>query len=285
VAALAEGWRSIPLQPLPEASIVRVEDAPGAVLELPLGDPWQDVVSVYRGIGHRHPVINGYSGYFPAHYELLRIALSAADPSVLEIMAARGLRHVVVLHDRDRDGVWRKYVAAYPGVTEVRTAGNQTLYALPGPAGASSPLGAPLPIASLTASVEATETPNALDGNPETRWSTGHPQVPGDTLLVDLGGVRSTAAVELALGPFHADYPRRLVIEGSGDQQAWATLWAGPTGGPAVAAALADPRRVPIRLAYQPCAARYLRLRQVGRDQEFYWTVADLRVLGPSAGR
>jgi len=282
VGALAEGWRSVPVKPLPESSIVRADDAPGAVMELPLGDPWQDVVSLYRGIGHRHPVVNGYSGYFPIHYWILREAIARQDPGVLETLATRGLRHVVVFHDRDRDGAWRKYAGSSPGATVVRTTANQTYYQLPPRAGAPAATGPPLPIAALTANVEAAEVQKAVDGSLTTRWSTGHPQVPGDELVVDLGRVRTAAVLELSLGPFHGDYPRRLLIEASLDGQDWATVWQGPGGGPAVTAAIDDPWRVPVRTAFQPREARYLRLTQLGSDPAFYWTVAELRVLGPS---
>ena len=282
VGALAEGWRSVPLKPLPEPSIVRADDAPGAVMELPLGDPWQDVVSVYRGIGHRHPVINGYSGYFPLHYDVLRLALSAADPSVLTALSEYGLKHVVVFHDRDRDGKWQSYVASYPGVTAVRTSANQTHYMLPSPvmAPAGATGGLPLPVVRLEAGVWSEDVERAIDGHLETRWSTGHPQAPADELVVDLGSARKVGGVELALGPFYTDFPRDLLIEGSLDKQSWVRLWQGPTGGLAVAAAIEDSRRLPVRIAFQSFNARHLRLRQLGSDPVFYWTVAELLVLG-----
>jgi hypothetical protein len=281
VGALAEGWRSVPLKPMPEPSIVRADDAPGAVVELPLGDPWADVVSVYRGIGHRHPVVNGYSGYFPIHYWILRQALSLRDPGVLDALATHGLRHVVVFHDRDGDGRWRSYAASSPGARLVRSSATQTQYEVPAAASVPTTTLVPLPIAGLEASVQAGETRHAVDGSLETRWSSGRPQMSGDQLTVDLGSVRTATALELALGPFQGDFPRRLLIEGSRDGQGWATLWQGPTGGLAVAAAIEDQRRVPVRITFTPFDARYLRITQLGTDPIFYWTVAELVVSGP----
>jgi len=286
VGALAEEWRSVPLKPLPEPSIVTASDAPGAVMELPLGDPWEDVVSVYRGIGHRHPVINGYSGYFPPHYDVLRLALSQADPSVLRGLSDHGLKHVIVFHDRDPAATWRNFVASYPGVTVVRTSANQTHYLLPEPVMASAVAAGrvPLPVAGLEASVLSEDVGRAIDGDLDTRWTTGGPQAPGDELVVDLGSARRVGGVELALGSFSADFPRDLLIEGSLDKQSWVRLWQGPTGGLAVAAAIEDFHRLPLRLEFQPVDARYLRLRQLGSDPVFYWTVAELLVLGPLPG-
>jgi hypothetical protein len=278
--ALAEGWRSVPVKPLPEPSIVSADDAPGAVMELPLGDPWEDVVSVYRGIGHGHPVINGYSGYFPIHYWILRQALSLQDPTVLEALAAHGLRHVVVFHDRDPDGRWRRYAASLPGARLVRSSATQTQYDVPAATLVAATALVALPIAGLEAGVQAGETPHATDGDVDTRWSSGRPQVPGDQLIVDLGGVRTASALELALGPFHGDFPRRLLVEGSLDGRTWETIWQGSTGGLAVVGAIEDRRRVPVRVVFAPRDARYLRLTQLGTDAVFYWTVAELVVFG-----
>jgi hypothetical protein len=72
------------------------------------------------------------------------------------------------------------------------------------------------------------------------------------------------------------------LIEASLDGQDWATVWQGSGGGPVVTAAIDDPRRVPVRTAFKPREARYLRLTQLGSDPTFYWTVAELRVLGAS---
>ena len=286
VGAVAEGWRRVPLKPIPEASIVAPDDPPGAVMELPLGDPQRDVAAIYRSIGHRHPVVNGYSGHFPPYYDTLRLALSQDDPSILAILSAYGLRHVVVLHDRDRDGHWHDYVMSYPGARRVRESGNQTYYLLPPSAGASSTtaIGAPLPIERLEASVGNEDVPHALDGDLETRWSTGRPQAQGDELVIDLGRIQRVGGLELALGRFKADYPRDLQIEGSLDHLTWAPLWQGSTAGLAVGAAIENPRRLPLWIALAPIDARYLRLRQLGRDQRFYWTVAELVVRGAADG-
>jgi hypothetical protein len=146
------------------------------------------------------------------------------------------------------------------------------------PAGATG--GVPLPVARLEAGVWSEDVERAIDGHLETRWSTGHPQSPADELVVDLGSTRTVGGVELALGPFSTDFPRDLLIEGSLDKQSWVRLWQGQTGGLAVAAAIEDSRRLPLRFAFQSVTARYLRLRQLGSDPVFYWTVAELLVRG-----
>ena len=57
--------------------------ASAAVLELPLGNVGPDIAAVYRSIAHGHPVVNGYSGYEPPHYRVLKPGLGERDDSVL----------------------------------------------------------------------------------------------------------------------------------------------------------------------------------------------------------
>lgn len=281
LGALAEGWRSVPVRPVPEPTIVSPADEAGAVLELPLGDPQQDVLSQYRGVVHGHPVVNGYSGYAPPHYPVLYEALVRPDASVMEALAALGVRHVVVFHERDRQGAWRDLFAGYPGAATVRAAANQTQYRLPAPTrvALSSEL-TPLEVVRLDASVLPQDARLALDGDLATRWQTGGPQIEGQYLIADLGRARSVRAVELALGEFRMDFPRRLAVDCSLDGIEWITPWQGGTGGLAVAAALADLPRMPVRVTFAATDARFVRLRQIAPESGFYWSVAELRLFG-----
>jgi hypothetical protein len=281
---LADGWlRQMPLEQPPPPSIVTPGAAPGAVLELPLGEPMHDVVTMYRGTAHGHPVVNGFSGYAPPAYDTLRFALELGDQTVLAELASRGVRHVVVNVDRDPKGFWQNYVAGYPGARLVRSDAGQRHYELPGVARTAEPqaAGGLLPVARVEASVWPEDVAKLADGDLETRWSSGGPQGrERETLLIDLGAVREVGGVELALGSFRADFPRRLLIERSLDGEGWADVRDGGTGGLAVAGALEDPQRLPIRVRFAPVQARYLRLRQLGEDPVFYWSVAELAVFG-----
>src|SRR4029078_9995518 len=61
------------------------DDAP--VLELPLGIVERDADAMYRAIAHRHPIVNGYSGYDPAYYQALKIGLARNDGAVIDELA------------------------------------------------------------------------------------------------------------------------------------------------------------------------------------------------------
>ena len=278
---LVDSWRLIPLVDPPTSSILRASDASGAVLELPIGEASLDVVAMYRGMSHRHPVVNGFSGHSPPYY--FALGGQPLDPSVLQGLAAIGLRYIVVNTDQDLDGHWEASVEGFPSARLVRAAEDQRLYEVgrSDAAPAAREFGRPIPVAGVVASVAQTDAPRMFDGDLETRWSTGAPQQAGASLVVDLGVASPVAGVELALGPSRTDYPRLLIVEGSTDRLRWSELWRGPTRWLAVESLLDDGIRGPIRSLFAPTMVRYLRLRQMGADPVYFWSIAELAVLAP----
>ncbi len=115
--ALWDGWLGgLSLEPLPrEAPDLGAWRALGpAVLELPLGGE-QDRVALFRGMSHGLPVVNGYSGYEPPHYEALRLALKARADDTLTRLTSRGPLVVIVERDHDQRGRWRRYLLRHAG--------------------------------------------------------------------------------------------------------------------------------------------------------------------------
>jgi len=70
----------------------------GPMLEVPVGPPWVEAKAVYRSIFHRRPLLNGYSGYWPAGFRArMALAERLPDPAALEeLRRATGLRQVLV---------------------------------------------------------------------------------------------------------------------------------------------------------------------------------------------
>jgi hypothetical protein len=83
------------------------------------------------------------------------------------------------------------------------------------------------------------------------------------------------------MGAFAFGFPRQLAIDGSTDAGTWSPVWAGPTVIQALHAALVDPGEVPLTIAFAPTEARYLRLRQTGREVGIPWWIGELQVLAP----
>ena len=119
-----------------------------------------------------------------------------------------------------------------------------------------------------------------IDQDRTTRWDSG-PQTVRAAIEIDLGAVRQVAGIDLWLGPFVGDFPRGLLIEASQDAQSWQELWRGSSGGLAFVGAFESPREVPLKYRFAATPARFLRLRLTAKDDTYYWSVAELKVLGP----
>jgi hypothetical protein len=142
--------------------------------------------------------------------------------------------------------------------------------------------GAPVPIAGIRASLYQDLVGHMIDGDRITRWHTGGPQDPTNEIVLDLGQPREVHGVAIDIGGYVADFPRLLVIETSADGTAWTPAWRGGAALVAFSAALEEPLNIPMPFPFEPRSARFVRLRQTGRDDTYYWSVAELRVYGRS---
>ena len=78
-----------------------VKTLPGSVVlvEFPFGEPAYDIRAVFYAGYHRRPLVNGYSGFFPAHYGDFEAVLgpAPADPdAVRRVLVSSGATHAVV---------------------------------------------------------------------------------------------------------------------------------------------------------------------------------------------
>jgi hypothetical protein len=253
-----------------------------ARLELPL-ERGHDIIALYRSAQHQRPLLNGYSGYTAPHYPALQYALNRYDPEVLTALSGIGPIEVVVDHDRDGAMEWRRFIAAHPHVQMVYDDAQYTSYRIEGrepplPSGPVEEIW--LPVQSFAAAANPSVTARLIDGDLDTRWDTGHPQRPGDSLTVDLGVPRDVHGAQLQIGNATGDFPRELRIDSSLDGQAWAEAWTGSAASVAILGAIRDPRAFPMRFSFEPRRARYLRFTQTGSDEIYYWSIAELRVAG-----
>lgn len=290
LGVIADGWVSdMPLAAAPP--VWRAESCGNgtatsrALVELPLGYPYGDVAAMYRSMSHGRPVVNGYSGYSPPHYAALRFGLSLRDPDTLTQLAIHGAADFVIDRQEDPDGSWERYVAAHPGAQVICTEGTQALYRLTAD---PSDVNAKdiddkraLPVAAIRPSLNSDVAGQMIDGDRTTRWDTAAPQTAGTVVDLDLGGVRAVNRVELALGAFVEDFPRGMTIEASQDGLTWREVWHGGSAGRAFAGALEAPRDVLLTYEFPLTPARSLRLRLTAGDNTYYWSIAELKVLGP----
>jgi len=280
---LADGWIRFPTVPAPERSPLLDARASGPVLELPLGWRDDDTAAMLRGAGHGQPVVNGYSGYAPAYYGAVLHAFADGRTSQMlrELARLGAVRHVRIDRTRpDADSVERA-VARVPQVRLEAASDTEAVYTFP-PMPAAGPrtvqVGERLRVVDATASGFEYLVHFTIDGELGTRW-TGGPQAPGQQLRLDLGIARRVGAVVL-WGSGNMDFPRLLHVDVSLDGNDWNTVWQGPTEIETLNAALRDPG-VPLTVAFPGEVARYVRLRQMGTDSTFHWSLTEVEVHAP----
>jgi hypothetical protein len=133
-----------------------------------------------------------------------------------------------------------------------------------------------LPIASIDGTCEGEWLRYAIDGNPDTAWHCGD-QLDDHEVTIDIGHVAGLSAVVHGLGPFKANFPRQLLIDTSEDGESWREAWRGSVPAVVIAAAMDHGRALRPVFAFEPRPARYVRLRQVGRD-DLPWSIQELEI-------
>jgi hypothetical protein len=188
---------------------------------------------------------------------------------------------VIVDGSADPDGVWKRYVSSHPGAEEVCTEEGRTVYHLRAdrPESDARTSGTPLPISSVRANVNPEIARLVLDGDLLTRWESG-PQKDTTRVEIDLGSVQSVLGIVLTLGPFADDFPRALAIDASEDGQTWTEVWRGTGGTLAFVGAFQAPRELPLTFELAETRARFMRLRLLSNDPVYYWSIAELKILG-----
>jgi hypothetical protein len=200
---------------------------------------------------------------------------------MLSSFARLGVGSVMVDGTDDPDGVWRRYVSSHPGAEEVCSEEGRVVYRLRADGSDSDTVadGTPLPVSLVRANVNPEATRFALDGDLSTRWESG-PQNDATEVEIDLGSVRSVRSIVLTLGPFADDFPRELAIDASEDGRIWTEVWRGTGGTLAFVGLFEAPREVPLTVEFAATRARYVRLRLLSNDPVYYWSIAELTVLG-----
>jgi allantoicase len=92
---------------------------------------------------------------------------------------------------------------------------------------------------------------------------------PTDWFQVDLGEVKTVYKVVLDAAKSGSDYPREVRVEYSLD----GNTWDGPIG-----AAQGTGKVTSIVLL--PTQARYLKIKQLGSHDTYWWSIYDLKVFG-----
>jgi len=253
-----------------------------AVVELPLGTPERDAIAQYRFKYHGVPVVNGYSGFAPPHYDVIRSALAGADEKGVMALRTIGTLWVVIDRRAGDAGMVERWVQQAGG-TVLGSSDTEAAYLLPRlPCAAVPATERRLSVARLTAGGSDAHLSGLLDDRRRGLWMSGDVQRGGEYLVADLGAPRPVSSIVLEQGAFAPFYPRALRIEWSVDGADWTSAWSGSPAVEATCGALLDPLRVPIRLPVA-AIARYVKVTQTGRASKDQWAVSGFAVMA-SAG-
>jgi hypothetical protein len=273
---------------------------PGGVLELPIVGPAFEPFTLgyqYNALLHRHPVVNGYSGYGYGLQDFLGgpgspITEPEALPGLLDGLRAIGVRYLVVhlpLYADRPDLGWSNpkvlvdsldRAAGQPG----RPFNNAVAWDL----GAPQPR---LPVdetalepvalreSMVTASVMPDRLRYAFDGNIDTKWLSAAPQSGAEWVRVEFDEALDAGRLEVLTSRFGVgDYPRGLVVESETAGGTRMTLFSGPFL-PSLLRGLATGRAdAPAVLDLPSNLSRALWIRQTGRSGTWQWAVHELRV-------
>ena len=303
ITAIAEGHGgSMPLAPAEMPAMAEStelyrwlrDQPPGAVVELPIGNTNPITLQYQMKILlHRHPIVNGYSGW---QTELQGFLAGDASPFVdadsidggLDGLRAIGVRFVII-HPRayedvrEAAAVMRVLRAARSVAGAERSFGDAHVFTLPAWDEAPPNDEPARRLASSLLRATASHAPErlwmAFDGDLETRWLTGQPQRGGEWIQLEFDRAREIARVEITINDRSlGDYPRSIVVEGSDGTQPRKTLYVG-TPLVSILRTLAAPRRLPsISIPLPPGKVRWLQLLQTGRTSSWYWSVDEMGV-------
>ncbi|GIH17152.1 discoidin domain-containing protein [Rugosimonospora africana] len=123
---------------------------------------------------------------------------------------------------------------------------------------------------SVSASASSPDDPagNAIDGDPATRWSTGHGMTPGDWFQLDLGAPRTFDKLVLDTSGSSGDFVRQYQVLVSDDGVTWSDPIA--TGPGATVTQILTP----------PVTARFVRVVNQANSGS-WWSIHELNVFAP----
>lgn len=125
----------------------------------------------------------------------------------------------------------------------------------------------------LSASHNPKDLVKAVDDNPETRWDTHTPQVPGMWLQIELPKATDITGLVLDTAKSKGDWPRGWKIELSQDGQAWEK--------PVLEGQ--SPTSTTEFLFPKVAKAKFIRVTDTGSVKGLYWSIHELDVLEPPA--
>lgn len=261
------------------------------IIELPAGEPVLpgDLIYIYFSIYHWKGLVNGYSGYFPPAYNLIKEAVKgfpdAASKGLLEDIGVR----YVILHGKRYDAERLKGMkAAFLKDEDLKLMSqfdDDYVYELKGKKGMTTFYKNEELIEisrsgwSAKANISEEIVKEAFDNirDISSRWTTGRPQRPGDYFELDLGNIYRIAKISMALGNI-TDYPRGYKVDASLDGSKWDLIAKEDSARFPIVSLVKEPLKPKFDILFHPTNARYIRITQTGSHKEHWWSIAEIHV-------
>lgn len=267
----------------------------GAVLELPIGGTSRGYPSLryqHATLLHRHPTIDGLSRLQTPLQELLGgsaspLAYPGQQAAVLPMLQGLAVRYVVIRPGRFLDQDFGRstltVLEASDAVESVHAFGELSVLSLRPETPSSMPDGTVRAVPSsalvLHASTNAGRLDQVVDGNPSTRWLSGHPQNGHEWIEIAFDTPRDVARLDVVLTDRSLrDYPRHLRVESRDAAGATRVLYDGDVLGAMGRAILLAPHLPVMSIALPHNMSEALILRQTGVSERWYWSVDELSV-------
>ncbi|MGB0991107.1 MAG: DUF7133 domain-containing protein [Akkermansiaceae bacterium] len=119
----------------------------------------------------------------------------------------------------------------------------------------------------LTASHNAQSRHNAIDRNPNTRYTSNTSMRPGMWIQIQLPKTTTISGIKLDTRGSNGDYPRGYKVEFSTDGKTWKTTSTGKGKGPITS------------ISVKPTQIKFIRITQTGKHR-LYWSIHELTLYG-----
>ena len=110
---------------------------------------------------------------------------------------------------------------------------------------------------------------SAIDNDMNSRWSTGAPQVDGQSFTVDMQVAKTFYQIELNTSLSPDDYPRGYRVQVSNDGTDWGSSVATGNGSSSA-----------FKINFPTQTARFIRVTQTGSVAHYWWSIYDFNVYG-----
>jgi hypothetical protein len=250
-------------------------------------EEFEEAAAVYYSTYHWRKIVNGYSGFAPPGYRVIREAMEQfPSESTFELLTNLEVGYILVhtqgyRPEKGREIVRRLRNFASRGELVVQTDGDFLIRLLPAALKAPDD-GRLADVGDRTkwkadASLNRNLSGLAFDGDPNTGWSTGYPQRQGDYFRLDLGSPVHIRRIELWLNNHPLDFPRSFVVEGSLDGSQWIKLSENSSFFPPLfRSMIEDFSKYKIDIRFESSEIRYLRIRLTRSHEARHWSINEI---------